>query len=68
MAQFERPKRDVSGMVVETPHEATQAENSKGSFNVLTVSMILAIVAGIGLAWYFGILPWGHHPHPVQPG
>lgn len=41
----------------EMPREATQADNSKNSFNVLWVSMILAVIAAVGLYWYFGVIP-----------
>ena len=49
--------RDPDGKVTETPREATQAENSKNSFNVLRVSMILALIAAVVLFWYFGVIP-----------
>jgi flagellar basal body-associated protein FliL len=46
----------------ETAREATSAENSKDSFKVLIVSMVLAIVAAVILFWYFGIFPFHHAP------
>jgi hypothetical protein len=46
----------------ETAREARGAENSKNSFNVLTVSMGLAVITAIGLFWYFGIFPFHHGP------
>jgi hypothetical protein len=49
--------RDPDGPLIETPGEATQAENSKNSFYVLKVSMLLALIAGIALFWYFGVIP-----------
>ena len=52
----------------ETAREVTGAENSKNSFNVLKVSMVLAVIAAVGLFWYFGVFPYGHHLTPVQPG
>ena len=50
-------KGDLTGHTVETPREATQAENSSDSFNVLWTSLILALLFGIGPFWYFGIWP-----------
>lgn len=47
--------RDRYGQVTETAREATQAENSKGSYYVLKVSLALAVIAGIVLFWYFGV-------------
>lgn len=61
-------QRDRKGGVTETPREATQAENSKNSFGVLTVSMIAAVLAGLVLLWNFGALPGMEHTTPVQPG
>jgi hypothetical protein len=51
---------DANGQVTETPREATQAENSKNSFVVLTVSLVSAAIVGVALFWYFGILPGTH--------
>ena len=51
-------KRDMFGHTVETPQEATQSENSKDSFKVLVISMILAFIVGVGLLWYFGVSPF----------
>jgi hypothetical protein len=48
-------ERNSSGQITETPLEATQAENSKDSFYVLKASLVLAILAGICLFWYFGV-------------
>ncbi len=59
MAQ--RDNRDP-GRITETPREATGAENSKDSFNVLKVSLILAVIAGAALFLYFGIFPFHHAP------
>lgn len=49
--------KDASGQITETPREATQAENSKDSFVVLTVSLVVLTIVGIGFIWYFGIFP-----------
>ena len=65
MAQ--RAKRDGACGITETPGEATQADNSTVSLDVLTVSLILAVIAGLGLFWYFGIFPFAH-PVAVPPG
>ena len=65
MAQ--RRKREEAGRITETPGEATQADNSTGSLDVLTVSLILAVIAGLGLFWYFGIFPFASHV-AVPPG
>jgi hypothetical protein len=65
MAQ--RKKRDGAGGITESPGEATQADNSTESFDVLTVSLILAVIAGLCLFWYFGIFPFGTHVS-VPPG
>jgi hypothetical protein len=46
----------------ETAREATGAENSKNSFNVLTISLALAIIAAVVLFWWFGIFPFHHAP------
>jgi hypothetical protein len=61
-------KRDRTGRTIETPREATQAENSKGSLAVLAISLILAFIVGVGLFWYFGIWPFQHPIVPVQQG
>lgn len=66
MAQL--PKRDKDSGVVETPREATHAENSKNSFGVLAVSMAAAVIAGVVLLWYFGALPGMEQTATVQPG
>ncbi len=52
--------KDASGQVTETPQEATQSENSKNSFVILTVSLVVLALIGVGLLWYFGILPGTH--------
>ncbi len=39
----------------ETTRDTTSSENSKNSFNVLKISMALALVAAVSLFWYFGI-------------
>lgn len=49
--------RNVQGKTTETAREASGAENSKDSFNVLKISIVLAIIAGAVLLWYFGFLP-----------
>ncbi len=49
--------RGPTGKVTETTTEARQADSSKISFNVLTVSLILAVIAAIVLFWYFGVIP-----------
>jgi hypothetical protein len=54
MAQ--REKRGGERRITETPEEATQADNSTAY--VLIVSLILAVLAGLGLFWYFGIFPF----------
>ncbi len=59
--------RDTSGQVTETAEEATQAENSKDSYYVLKVSLALALVAGIGLFWYFGVFAGLDHSIPRKP-
>ena len=59
MAQRNQRKA-ARGNVTERPPEATQTDNSKDSFNVLIVSMILAIFTGVALLWYFDVLPWHH--------
>jgi hypothetical protein len=46
----------------ETAGEATSAENSKNSFNVLASSLVLAVIAAVVLFWYFGIFPFHHAP------
>ena len=56
MAQ--REKRGGERRIKETPEEATQADNSTASFGVLIVSLILAVIAGLVLFWYFGIFPF----------
>jgi hypothetical protein len=56
-----RPDPTRNG-TTETAREATGAENSKDSFNVLTFSLLLAVIAAIGLFWYFGIFPFHHAP------
>ena len=56
MAQ--REKRGGERRITEIPEEATQADNSTASFGVLIVSLILAVIAGLGLFWYFGIFPF----------
>ena len=66
MAQFERPKRDLPGKITETPEEATQSERSLDSFSVLTISLLLAVVVGVVLFWYWGMLPWEYRAAPVQ--
>lgn len=58
--------QNPNGRIVETPREATGAENSRNSFNVLRVSLVLAIIAAIGLFWYFGVIPGlESSPHPL---
>jgi len=61
-----RPDPTRNG-TTETAREATGAENSKDSFNILKVSMALAILAGIGLAIYFGIFS-PHHAATSSTG
>jgi hypothetical protein len=56
-----RPDPTRNG-TTETAREATGAENSTDSFNVLTFSLLLAVIAAIGLFWYFGIFPFHHAP------
>ena len=56
MAQ--REKRGGERCITEIPEEATQADNSTASFDVLIVSLILAVIAGLVLFWYFGIFPF----------
>jgi hypothetical protein len=46
----------------ESAGEATGAENSKDSFTVLLVSLVLAVIAAGVLFWYFGIFPFHHAP------
>ena len=52
--------KDENGRVTETPQEATQSENSKNSFVVLTASLVGVALISVGLLWYFGILPGTH--------
>jgi hypothetical protein len=60
--------RNPNGQIIETPREATGAENSKNSFNVLRWSLALVIIAGIGIFWYFGVIPgFESSPQPL-PG
>jgi len=66
-AMAQRKKRDGAGGITESPGKATQADNSTESFDVLTVSLILAVIAGLCLFWYFGIFPFGTHVS-VPPG
>lgn len=56
-----RPDPTRNG-TTETARQATGAENSRDSFNVLTISMVLAVIAAAGLFWYFGIFPFHHAP------
>ena len=56
-----RPDPTRNG-TTETAGEATGAENSKDSFTVLTVSLVLAVIAAGVLFWYFGIFPFHHAP------
>jgi hypothetical protein len=56
-----RPDPTRNG-TTETAQQARGAENSKDSFGVLTVSMVLAVIAGLVLFWYFGIFPFHHGP------
>jgi hypothetical protein len=49
--------KDANGQVTETPQEATQSENSKNSFVVLTVSLVVLALIGVWFMWYFGVLP-----------
>jgi hypothetical protein len=51
-----------NGGVTETPTEARGAENSKDSFGVLMISLLLAVIAALVLAWFFGIFPFHHGP------
>ena len=46
----------------ESAREATGAENSKNSLNVLSISLVLAVIAAGVLFWYFGIFPFQHAP------
>jgi hypothetical protein len=59
-------KHDVSGRTIETPLEATQSENSKDTFRILAISLILAFFIGVGLFWHFGVWPFEPHIIPVQ--
>lgn len=58
--------RNVQAKTTETAREASGAENSKDSFNVLKISIVLAIIAGALLLWYFGSLPGTTPPAPHQ--
>lgn len=51
--------------ITETAQDARGAENSKNSFGVLTISMTLAVMAGIALFWYFSISPLEHAAAPT---
>jgi hypothetical protein len=58
--------RNQDGQVTETPRQATGAENSKNSFNVLRWSLGLVVIVGIGLFWYFGVIPgFESSPEPM---
>lgn len=46
----------------ESARDATGAENSKNSFNVLRLSMALAVIAAVGLFWYFGVFSLSYSP------
>jgi hypothetical protein len=59
--------KDASGQITETPREATQSENSKDSFVVLTVSLVALVIIGVGFFWYVGILTGTLVPS-IQPG
>jgi hypothetical protein len=61
-------QRNWKGQTTETPGEATQSENSKNSFRVLTFSLIAAVILGFVLLWYFGALPGMVQTPTVQPG
>ncbi len=51
----------------ETARDATGAENSKGSINVLVFSLLLAAIAAVVLFWAFGIFPF-HHAQTATTG
>ncbi len=52
--------KDANGQVTETPQEARQSENSKNSFVILTVSLVVVALIGVGFMFYFGMLPGTH--------
>jgi hypothetical protein len=57
---------NVQGKKVETPREATQAENSPDTFIILTVSLVALFIIGLGIFYYFGLLPGSMPPTPIQ--
>ena len=58
--------QNVQGKKVETPREATQAENSPDTFVILTVSLVALFFVGLGIFYYFGLLPGTTPPVPVH--
>ena len=58
--------KNARGEEVETPREATQAENSPNTFIILMVSLVALAVIAVGLFWYFGIFPGTTPPVPHQ--
>lgn len=57
---------NVQGRKTETPREATQSENSPDTFIILTVSLVALFIIGLGIFYYFGLLPGTMPPTPVQ--
>lgn len=49
--------KDDEGQIVETPEEATSAENSPDTLVILVVSLAILAVIGLAFAWYLGYLP-----------
>lgn len=47
--------RDKIGRLTQTVQDARGAENSRGSYYVLLVSLGLAAAAGVALFWYFEV-------------
>ena len=42
--------------IIETPEEATQAENSPDTLIILIISLFALVLIGAGLLWYFGYI------------
>ena len=42
--------------IIETPGEATQAENSPDTLVILVISLVALVLIGAGLLWYFGYI------------
>ncbi len=49
-------RKPINDQIIETPEEATQAENSPDTLVILIVSLVALLVIGAGLLWYFGYI------------